>query len=270
MTRASVRHLGIVLIVATAAWLGSAELGRERYSAQAHTVSKRGNFFWALGSRTHNGSRILDPINIQWIHGSIYDDTEEGHVRDVVEQNWGARSPGGPPPDRQRMLFGSVCLGQSGIARRFSESGIQDVIFKGQGGRGNRRQDTQYQGSTSSHCFTQWHMRFWDDHVHDDISTDHGSIDQWAISGVHHDISKCSYRVPPVVGPRFGGCHEISGRWNAYRDYAVRRAMKHLCGKSHWKQHPGSDRNFQGHRFDGYIARIELTYDGPGCDRGLR
>jgi hypothetical protein len=245
--------------------------------AHGHTVSARGNFFWALGSREKGKDKVLDPINIQWIRGNRYTSASEANVKEAVERNWGASSPNGPPPNKHKMLFGSACLVQKDILRRFAgplaDSALQDAIFRGQGGLGNRRQETQYQGSTSSRCFTQYHMRFWTDHVHDENTPGHDNRDEWAISGVHHDISKCTIKVPPYPHPaqrQFGGCHAPTKNWVGNRNYAVRRAMRHLCGRSRWKQYPGGDKNWRGRRFDGYVARIELTYDGPDCDRGLK
>jgi hypothetical protein len=172
------------------------------------------------------------------------------------------------------MTFGQACLFQFGGGR-----GRQIAFFRSEapGTQGGYAPDTQrrndYQGSTSSHCFSQYHMRFWSD---SDISTNipgYGRKDQMAISGVHHDTSTGTTCLADRCPSAFGRGHRISGLWNAYRNYAVHRGMRHLCGRSHWRRRPGADRNFQGHRFDGWIGLIKLTYDGPNdvnCANGLK
>jgi hypothetical protein len=111
-------------------------------------------------------------------------------------------------------------------------------------------------------------MRFWTD---TDLATNipsYGPKYQFALSGVHHDIATASH----AFG-LFGGGHKITGRWNGYRDYAVHRGMRLLCGRSHWRRRPGADHNFQGGRFDGWIGIIKDIYDGnndANCPSGLR
>lgn len=234
--------------------------------AGAHVVYNGGrDFYWYLGTR--KGDKELDPINLLWNGGAITTDMTQDNVRDVVERNWAARTPGGPAPSRGKMTFGQLCLGQRMPA---FDLGKQRARFRADGGRSAQDQQNKFQGSTSSRCFSQWHMRFWDDTTHRSITTGHLRDYIWNLSGVHYDVSTCARRWPhPVISPRFGGCHKVAGRWAAYRGHAVNRGMRHLCGRQRWRRYPGGDRDFQGHRYDGYVGEIKFTYDGRSCPRGL-
>jgi hypothetical protein len=196
-------------------------------------------------------------------------------VRNVIEANWNAAQPGGPAPSRHKMTFEQACLGQSGGGR-----GRQIAFFRsetpadsGVGYAPDTQRLNDYQGSTSSHCFSQYHMRFWSDAAIAANIPGYGRTEQMAISGVHHDTSTGDTCLANHCAYAFGTGHRVSGLWNAYRNYAVHRGMRFLCGRSHWKRRPGADHNFQGHRFDGWIGIIKFTYDGANdanCSNGLK
>ncbi|MGH8512863.1 MAG: hypothetical protein ACREV8_02730, partial [Gammaproteobacteria bacterium] len=221
----------------------------------------------------------LDPLSLVWKGGAITTTMTETHVRNVIEDNWNAAQAGGPHPDRGRMTFGQVCLGQAASNTFGVHRGRQLVSFRreiGSPAREARRND--YQGSTSSRCLNQWHMRFWEDTHINEFIPGYGSPYQYAISGVHYDISTGRICIVATTA----GCARVVGTghrlpreqtvWNAARNHAVHRGMRHLCGRSRYKRRPGADRNFQGRRFDGWIGIIKYTYDGPNdqnCPKGL-
>lgn len=232
-------------------------------SADAH-VSEGRNWYWYLGTRSIDSGRVLDPLNVVLRDGRNPGRATPDEVRRVVRQFWRGRAA------RGQMNSDQVCLGQGRVGRNFGD-GRQRAVFKGDRPGGARLQDrpNDYQMSTSNRCFSQYHMRFWDDPTHDAITRSHGVAHQWNIAGVHRDVAACARRYPPRIGPRFGGCHQISGRWVGYRNYALRGALRTLCTKSRWRQYPGGDMPFQGHPFDGYIGVVELTSDASGCPPGL-
>ena len=234
-------------------------------SAEAH-VSRGQSWYWYIGSRPMNSNRELDPLNVVWLRGAITDRMTDEAVKNVVKANWRGR------PSKGQMNSDQECLGQNRPFRNY-EDGRQRAVFRGDGGGPNSFATNGYQMSTSNRCYSQYHMRFWNDLVHDGITAGHGAQYQWALSGVHRDVARCKRRFPPKVGPTIGACHKVYGRWNTYRNYAVNRAMRALCGRSRWRLYPGADRQFQrGPKFDGYIALVKFTYDGNGsrdCPRGL-
>jgi hypothetical protein len=178
------------------------------------------------------------------------------------------------------MTFGQLCLGQALTETFGGDFGRQWLSFRRENNPPQREAVlNDYQGSTSSGCLSQWHMRFWEDTHINDFIPDYGDPYQYAISGVHYDISTGKVCILSTIY----GCARFIGTghrlakdqniWNAYRNYAVHRAMRHLCARSHYKRRPGADRNFQGRRFDGWIGIVKYTYDGPNdenCPNGLR
>ena len=179
------------------------------------------------------------------------------------------------------MTFGQLCLLQAPSEATGLDFGRQRVSFRNERDPPPKREAVlnDYQGSTSSHCFSQWHMRFWEDTHINRLIPGYGGPYQYAISGVHHDISTgsfCAMVVARRCVARFGKGHRLSTRrnvWSAYRAYAVHRGMRHLCGRSHYKRRPGMDRDFQGRRFDGWIGIVKYTHDGAderNCPKGLR
>ena len=136
------------------------------------------------------------------------------------------------------------------------------MVFFSDNGSGDRTPTTTFQESTSNKCKTQYHMRFWTDVTHAQITQNHGSSGQWSLSGVHRDISTCTH-----VNGNYGGCHKISGHWAHYRNYAINRAMRSMCGRARWRMFPGADRKFQGHSHDGYIGIVKGQ--SSNCPNGL-
>jgi hypothetical protein len=264
------RHL--VRIIRLAAALAAVTLAAGAATASAVKVSDdKGGWFWRAGT-SNDKYEELDPIDLVWDAGAITSTMSEDHVKNVIEANWNASSPGGPPPSKHKMTFGQLCMrfGRQ-IAFFRDERPVGDGVTDP---RADSEEKNQYAGSTSSRCFSQYHMRFWNDHTIARNVPDYGSQDQMAISGVHHDTST-GQACTLFNGRRYcvGAGHKISAKWDAYRNYAVHRGMRFLCGRSHWRRRPGADHDWQGGRFDGWIAIIKYTYDGPSdnnCENGLK
>lgn len=228
--------------------------------AHAHVSKKRFGWYWHLGTKNPNGKgKELDPLNMLWLPGSSYSPASEARLEDMIEQEWRGR------PSKGQMNHGKTCQGQSDLTRVFGD-GRQKATFRSDNGTGRRTVTNEFQESTSSRCFSQYHLRMWMDQAHDDATRSHGDRNQWGLSGIHRDIARCKKK---YLGREYGGCHRISGRWNGYRNYAVNHAMKSMCGRSRWRLYPGGDRRFQGHPFDGYIAVVKGTRGGSNCPRNL-
>lgn len=228
--------------------------------AEAHISKQRFGWYWHLGSKNPSGEGPdVDPLNVLWFPGSAYSPASEDGLQDMIETEWRGR------PSRGQMNHGQICHGQGDHTRVFGD-GRQKATFRSDNGTGRRTVTNEFQESTSTRCFSQYHLRMWMDQAHDDATASHGDRDQWGLSGIHRDISRCKKK----YGIRtYGGCHKISGRWNGYRNYAVNRAMRSMCGRSRWRLYPGGDRKFQGHPFDGYIALVKGTRGGSNCPRSL-
>lgn len=243
-------------------------------SAAAHTREGKRPYWRMFTHKNQGGSpgKSLDPITIMWTRGPLAETTTQDHVKSVVSDYW----------THGNFTFGQACLLQSKLGRRITDSSTQIAIFPARPGNfdpGDAPDETDYQGSTSPTCLSQWHMRFWDDVEHWQLTggsgTSHVAAYQWAVSGVHHDISTRSVSLCYGVGitqkcGAVGAGHRVAGYWNSYRNLAVGRYMKGLCGRSRYRQYLGGGRMWRNHRYDGYYARVELARDESGCPRGLR
>jgi hypothetical protein len=218
--------------------------------APAHIDRSRSLLYWEHASKDlHNHEKELDPITIFWAPADA--DAVQTHYRPMdfenltneVEENWRGR------PSHGQMNHGQICLGQDPPVRAVKD-GRQNLTFRSNNGSGNRFASTWFQESTDNKCRTQWHMRFWNDELHDEITSGHGDTHQWGLSGVHRDIQVCPRNLDDCK-------HKISGRWAKYRVYAVKRAMVLMCTRSRWRMVPGADRKFQGHSHDGYMGIVK-------------
>lgn len=262
--RAVLVGLIVLIVLATA----SVTSGYFMSQAEAHVSEGRNYFYWESFTRKKTNDqelgKRLDPTAIVWTSGPEVPEARQDDVRDAVNEFWGNK------PSKGAMTFGQACLGQGGIVRALSDGGVQELRFREPEGAW-LRDANDYQGSTSTGCLSQWHMRFWDDEEHwSNYFAEHGDQWQWAVSGVHFDRSTGNICLPTVFGcSRVGTGHEVVPRWNSFRNFAVNNAMRSLCGRSRWRHFPGQDREWRGDRMDGFIARIDFTRDTSGCPEGL-
>src|SRR4051794_18340763 len=113
-------------------------------SAAAHVSEDHFGWFWRLGTTNLNDdNKVLDPLNLVWVHGLDYQVMDAPGVEDEVETEWRGR------PSHGQMNHGQICLGQPSIAHIIGD-GRQNAWFRSdtQPSQGPRKVATEFQEST--------------------------------------------------------------------------------------------------------------------------
>jgi hypothetical protein len=216
--------------------------------ASGHTRTESGTWYFdGMTYDTGDRTKRMDPVNFMFAPGpadnSLYDrDRIEQHMND----DWNHKAVGG---SGWRTDFG---------VRPWCK---QDQLMFWENVTERTSDKTDWHGTTARFggiCGKQHHARFWDDQEHARQTGTHGSEDQWAVGGIHHE--RTIRKKPCCVG------HRPDRDWDVVRRELV-RAMAAHCSEVAWRYHPDADGVIQGYMNYGFIARISLRHVASGpCD----
>jgi hypothetical protein len=194
---------------------------------------------WWFGGSTysqHDLSKRIDPVNMFFHPHAMTKSDIDSHFN----AHWGPNRPDEWIEDQN--LPGGVCKGDqlvrfrgTGPPRRFSP---YPNDFHGAG-----------VGREEAKCFNRYHIRFWGDANHEQISgTTHSSSQAWILGGAHYE---------EVLGPRIG--HAPALDWDVV-EHRIVRIMRPHAYHIRWRCLPNSFGLYQGYRSDGRLTRLSMRH----------
>jgi hypothetical protein len=208
--------------------------------ATAHfTVGNDGNRWWFGGGTfdSEDGGEQVDPVNMLFYPGFTTKNVVDEHFND----HWGPGDPDEWIEDQHLPDTPSPaqCKGDQWIRfrRGVEVSGWINVPtdFHGAG-----------VGRDEGRCFNRFHIRFWGDFRHEQITgTMHSPAEAWVVGGAHYEENSPG--------------HEPMLDWDLV-ERRILRVMHPHSGHFRWKCLPNSVGLYQGYRSDGRISRLGLRH----------